>query len=203
MFGMTSENKSVPKTRVESWRKKRNLLIYRMEWIRNTVWRRGMNWGCVITENKSYMVFDVKQLPGTRSSPEYLAIQSNDLSEGMWVLWGSELSPTFGFWSFETTWNLARCQFWIRVFQKFLMKGWWVSGNRSSGRSDKGPWTTRMSDFCSARPSHPPSLLSLRTPNVLQMCKSSVRGRFWFEVSVHPASTFWLWGTQSHRGRLG
>ena len=120
----------------------------------------------------------------------------------MWVLWGSELSPTFGFWSFETTWNLARCQFWIRVFQKFLMKGWWVSGKRSSGRSDKGPWTTGMSNFCRARPSQPPSLLSLRAPNVLQMCKSSVRGRFWFEVSVHLASTFWLRGTQSHR-RVG
>lgn len=43
-----------------------------------------MNWGCIITEDKSYVAFDVKQLPGTLwYSPEYLAIKSNELSEGM------------------------------------------------------------------------------------------------------------------------
>ena len=89
------------KTRMESLRKKRNLLIYRMEWIRNTVWWRGMNWDCVITENKSYMVFDVKQLPGTPVQPRVFG------DSVKWPFWGN-----VSFVGLRTQSNFRVLKFW-------------------------------------------------------------------------------------------
>ena len=178
-----------------------------MGWIRSKIWWREMNWGCIITENKTYMVFDVKQLPGTLwYGPEHLAIKSNDLSEGMWVLWGSELSPTLGVWGLNQLSTLHFAGFGSVCFKN----SWWKDG----GFLGKGAAEDQISG--PGPPGRPtsggpislsPSPLSLHLPNVHQMCKASVRGLFGFGVFAHLVSTFWLQGTQSHGagrgGRVG
>lgn len=132
-----------------------------------------MNWDCWIPKSKSYMIFDVKQLPGWLwYSWVYSLIKLNDLTEECFV--GLRTQSNFmGFEVLNQLLSFAQCQFWI-CLSKILDErtvGFW----ERSSRSDKHGPTTRTIHFWGALLSLAGLLHFLSTlPNVHQMHKSSV-----------------------------